>query len=259
MTPIPTASRVTDTGPFRIAQIDYPPHYRQGAHSHDGSSITLVMAGGLRESTRRGDAAASPLSVVMKPAGLRHANEFGPLGARTLQIAFRPEQVGDLALGDDLSRWSWAHGGRLAAAMLGLAHALRGPTEWMQERVLETFAALGREPPVRGGAPTWLARAREALDDELESGISVQRLADLVGAHPVSLSRAFRRCYGRSISEYRMLQRARHAATGLGASPHSISRVAHDSGYADHAHLTRDFRRLTGLTPTEFRRLLERD
>jgi AraC-like DNA-binding protein len=34
----------------------------------------------------------------------------------------------------------------------------------------------------------------------------------------------------------------------------SLSEVAHRLGYADHAHMTREFRELTGRTPSDYRR-----
>ncbi|NIQ56071.1 MAG: helix-turn-helix domain-containing protein, partial [Gammaproteobacteria bacterium] len=75
----------------------------------------------------------------------------------------------------------------------------------------------------------------------------MRELARRVGAHPVSVSRAYRREYGVTITEYRRRVRVRQAAARIGDSGLSLSRIAHRTGHADHPHLCREFRRLTGL------------
>lgn len=244
-------------GPFWIRCIDYPPGLRQPQHSHDAFSMTVLLAGDIHETTRVGEAIGSALSVVVKPAGLEHANEVGPRGARTVQVAFLPEVAEELADGAELGGWRWQHGGPACAPLLGLAGTLRsgvGGASQMEDRILDAVAAWG-DAPTGAVGPGWVDRVKEALDDELESDIGVRELARLVDAHPVSVSRAFRRRYGVTLSEYRRRERVLRAAARLGASSLSLSRIAHATGHTDHPHFCREFRRLTGLTPSQFRRL----
>lgn len=249
-------------GPFRIRRIDYPPGLRQPRHSHDAASVTVLLAGDIRETTRAGEATGAALSVVVKPAGVEHTDEVGPRGARTLQVAFFPEVAKELAEeagapGTVLDRWRWLHGAPASGPLLGLARALRSDAAGaeMEDRVLEAVAALGDSGPTGSAAPGWMLRVKEALDDEPEAEAGVRELARRVGAHPVSVSRAFRRHYGVTITEYRRRQRVRRAAARITASSVSLSRIAHGTGHADHPHFCREFRRLTGLTPSQYRRL----
>jgi AraC-like DNA-binding protein len=49
-------------------------------------------------------------------------------------------------------------------------------------------------------------------------------------------------------------RRLQDAADRLRRDPGlDLARLAHETGYADHAHLTRDFRAVLGLTPSDFR------
>lgn len=220
--------------------------------------MTVLLAGDINETTRAGAAVGSALSVVVKPAGLEHANEVGPRGARTVQVAFLPEVAEDLAEGAELGGWRWQHGGPSCAPLLGLAGTLRlGETRasQMEDRILDAVAAWGDHRPTGSDGPGWVDRVKEALDDEPESDIGVRELARLVGAHPVSVSRAFRRRYGVTLTEYRRRERVLRAAARIGASSLSLSRIAHATGHTDHPHFCREFRRLTGLTPSQFRRL----
>lgn len=247
-------------GPFQVRRIDYPPGLRQATHSHQGASITLLLSGHIRESTRAAEETGSALSVVAKPPGVEHADEIGPGGARTLQVAFDARHSPELDDGFQLTRWRWLHDGRAASPLLALARLLSSGaaiSSELEDRVLDVFPALDPDVwPARSTPPDWLTRVKEALDDELEAGISVRELARRVSAHPVSVSRAFRRHYGMTVSEYRRRERVRRAAGRISASPLPLTDVAYGAGFADHPHLCREFRRITGLTPSEFRQLI---
>lgn len=69
---------------------------------------------------------------------------------------------------------------------------------------------------------------------------SVQRLAhEFVGQSPAAMIRR---------------RRLQEAAAVVRRSPEAdLSRVAAEHGYADHAHLTREFRRVLGFTPSQYR------
>jgi CubicO group peptidase (beta-lactamase class C family)/AraC-like DNA-binding protein len=159
-----------------------------------------------------------------------------------------------------LQDYSWQHGGAVAAEMLALLRVLRraAPADGveMESRILDAFGALAKEPRAIGTPPQWIRRVKERLDDEL--GVSVRELAAGAGVHAVSVSRAFRRHFGRSISEHRSLERLRRAAAALDGESGHLSRAAHAAGYADHSHLCREFRRATGCSPSEFRQLTRR-
>lgn len=259
--PLSAGARVGAThraGPFRIRRIDYPPGLRQSSHHHESFGLTVVLAGRIRETTRSGEETGSPLSVVVKPAGVTHADEIGPGGASTLQVAFDPETAAGLEAAGPLDRWRWLHTGPPVGPLLRLARMLGRRTtapEDLEETAVEALASVGDDEPPGGDPPAWLARVREALDDELTTGVTVQSLARRAGVHPVSLSRAFRRHYGRTITEYRRRARLRRAAASISSSPSSLSTIAHRVGYSDHPHLCREFRRETGLTPSQFRRI----
>lgn len=247
-------------GPFQVREIGYSAGFRQGRHAHALASVTLVLSGSIRETASSREEVGSALSVVVKPAGVEHADEVGPRGARTLQVVLGEAAGSELSgPGADMPRWRWLHGTGAARTMLRLLEVARlpacAPEPRLDDAILETLAALEEESPGAGEAPGWLRTVREALDDEPHLNRPVRELALLVGAHPVSLSRAFRRHYGCSITDYRRRQRLRRAASGIEAAQHEITRVAHQCGYADHPHLCRDFREATGLTPSRFRAL----
>ena len=71
---------------------------------------------------------------------------------------------------------------------------------------------------------------------------------DEAGVTQRSVQRHVSRVTGLTANQIRAIVRARTAAERL-AQGEPILDVAHDLGYADQAHLTRDLRRMTGFTP----------
>lgn len=249
-------------GPFLVREIAYEPGTRMLPHRHDQPSITLVLAGGIRESVGSHEDDATPLSVVVKPAGVRHADEFGPRGARTLQIAWREDP--GAGAGVFSSGWRWSHMRRGVPEFLALAEDARASGSsagHLESRVWDVLAALEgasdppRDPPAPD-APRWIERIREEIDDRIGEGIEVRELAASVGLHPGSLARAFRRHFGESITGYRTRERLRRAVASLARCERSMSAIAHEAGFADHPHFCRAVREGTGRTPSELQRVV---
>lgn len=78
-------------------------------------------------------------------------------------------------------------------------------------------------------------------------------VADRVGCDMRTLQRTFRRYTG--VGPKRMLVRARVMAAVAALDrgwPGSLTELAHEFGWFDQAHLIRDFRRITGMTPAGY-------
>ena len=120
--------------------------------------------------------------------------------------------------------------------------------------VLEIVAGAARERELRvsGGAPRWLAAARDCLHDATWTG-GLGELASEVGVHPVTLARGFRRAYGCSVGEYLRLVRVSRAARRMAETDDSLAEIALAAGFADQSHFTKVFRRSTGVAPSVFR------
>src|SRR5262249_17362903 len=131
------------------------------------------------------------------------------------------------------------------------------PDAWGRDvdgHVADALAALTGSRPGGRGAPGWLARAKEMVDDAPE-GALVSELARAAGVHPVYLARQFRRHFGVGVSGYVRRRRLCRAASFAGRRS-SLTAAAHQAGFADLAHLCREFKREARLTPGEFARMV---
>jgi len=104
------------------------------------------------------------------------------------------------------------------------------------------------------GAETPDARIREAvrLIVAAKGVIPMTEVARGAGVGLRHLQRHFPSATGLTLREYARIRRLREAlAQHIDARPIGWSRIAADTGFVDHAHLTREFRALTGLSPTD--------
>jgi len=103
----------------------------------------------------------------------------------------------------------------------------------------------------RHGAPAARREVGRALAG-LTRGVSVQRVADEVGYSRRHLSSLVRAECGLTPKEVQRIGRFEASRTMLGRA--HLAGVAHACGYADQAHLTREWVALAGCTPTTWLR-----
>jgi AraC family transcriptional regulator len=107
-------------------------------------------------------------------------------------------------------------------------------------------------------SPKWLEQAKQILEASFADPPTLQELGKAVGVHPVHLARVFRKFQRCTVGEYVRRLRVEHARRQMLASDIPLVEVALSCGFADHTHFSRSFRRVTGMTPTEFRQLMRR-
>lgn len=98
----------------------------------------------------------------------------------------------------------------------------------------------------------WHARLRPAIDyihAHYTEDISLADLAAVVHLTPSYFSRLFKRAYDVSPHQYVIQQRVAAAADLLNHTRHTVTEIASIVGFADHSHLSRHYKRLTGTTP----------
>lgn len=77
-------------------------------------------------------------------------------------------------------------------------------------------------------------------------------LEDHLGVNYDTMSRVFSSHEGRTIENYQMAQRVEWVKELLGYGQYTVSEIADMTGYSSTAHLSRQFKNLTGMTPTEY-------
>ena len=130
---------------------------------------------------------------------------------------------------------------------IALAHELT--------RLNEAGSALASE--TRGGLPGWQQKkVAQYIGEHLANEISLLSLAQLVRLSPFHFSRAFKQSFGMPPHRYLTWQRIERAKALLGERKLSVTEIGLDVGFSETSSFTAAFRKLTGETPTAYRRSL---
>lgn len=254
---------------FSNARIDCrQSHYQAGAlrqrHYHDSTWLVFTFTGSFALNMRSAESLLTPKSLLYVPAGEAHSNVFGSQGAGVFITEIDPAWIGDrldIASGK-AERPRIAPAGLFTGLALKIYREFRNPDTLsdliVEGAFLELLGSwLREECHTDRSAPLWLRQVKGLLHDSFREPISLNQAAQAAGVHPSHAAREFRRFYGMTIGEYTRKLRVESVAQQLvdaGKDAISLADLALGAGFSSQAHMSAVFKRMTGMTPREYRR-----
>jgi AraC family transcriptional regulator len=116
----------------------------------------------------------------------------------------------------------------------------------------------GRAPESRAGH--WmtmhrLKRVDEIIEARLEGKLSVREIAGTLGLSTGFFNRAFKDAVGKTPHDYIVDRRISRARVLLRTRKLALAEIAAATGFSSHAHMTSQFCRRLGITPSALREL----
>lgn len=109
-------------------------------------------------------------------------------------------------------------------------------------------------PPAAKSGETTAEKAKRIIDKNFTNKeLNVDRIAELLGVHRVSLSRAFSVFYGHSASEYLTSCRIRKALSLLKESTRSAEEISEECGFSNPGYFSKVIAKTTGFPPRKLR------
>jgi AraC-like DNA-binding protein len=234
----PQREAMLPTGTAHIVfRLTAPVHiYRHGADTI-GQGFHGGLVGGPRSAPYLRGLSREPSSGV---GALLHPGAAVLLvGAPGLALAEQHVSLEDL----------WGRSAREAWQQLGEACSLSARIDLLERTLIARLPALrGVHPAVAHGLSR-LAQGATIARTVAESGFSHRRFIAVV-----------REAAGFSPKLFARLSRFQHTLRRVHAAPElSLTEVAFASGYADQAHMTREFSAFAGMSPGAYRALAPRD
>jgi AraC family transcriptional regulator len=161
------------------------------------------------------------------------------------QWQLKDRQLASLILALQADMEDGCPAGRLFGESLGAAIAV-----YLARR----YGAIRAEPLAKGGLPGYrLRRVRDYIESNLDKELSLSDLAGLSGASPHYFAELFRQSTGMSPHRYVVVRRIERAKELFRNPMLNVLDVAAQTGFGDQSHFTKVFRRIAGMTPSQYR------
>src|SRR6266849_2084389 len=251
--------RLREVAGLSLTEATHPPGLRVPPHSHEEVHFCLLLQGHYEENCGKHIIVRKPSTLALMASVEMHSNRIQNTGIRFFCIEMtRPwlkRANGHLAFIRGLTQFD---NGQLPWLAMRLYREFRSEDDVaplaIEGLVLELLAGLARQSPEsENGAATWLKKAQEFVRDRVQRSISLVEVAEFAGVHPVSLARAFRRTHHCTVGDYVRKLRVEFACQQLTGSRASLVDIALSAGFSEQSHFSRSFKRLTGLTPSQYR------
>lgn len=262
-------SRPAILGEPELLHASYVTH-RFPRHTHDGYGFGVIERGALAF-RYRGEQVVAPAGAINlvipdEPHTGEPADDRGwtyrmfYLSAELMERAnrelagppglpfFRPGVVSDPALAGQLVALHRALQRGGSPRLMVESHLVALLIQFIRRHASQRPEA-GKPP----AAPLQLERVREYIHQHFARDIGLERLASVACLSPWHVARSFTRAFGVPPHAYQVQVRVNRARRLL-ASGLSVADVAAVTGFTDQSHLTRHFKRLTGVTPGRYRK-----
>ncbi|MBA4184062.1 MAG: helix-turn-helix transcriptional regulator [Acidobacteria bacterium] len=247
---------------FILTETFHAPRLVLSRHDHECANINFTIKGSFREIFGSRLQEATPSSILIKPAGEHHANQYGGDGALGFTIEVLPHKLEVIRrfskLFDSPAHIRHPLLSALAKKIYKEFRMMNSPaSELMIEGlILEMMAeSTRREIKVSSSVtpPHWLSEARDFIRASFAEQMSLSKVAESVGVNPAHLARMFRRYYGCTVGEYVRRHQMEYAARQLTETRRSLAEIGASAGFYDQSHFTNAFKLYFKITPAEFR------
>lgn len=252
--------RVREVAGLRLTEMTYPPDLRLSEHSHEQSCFCFLLHGLYDITCGKQILLRKPGSLTFTASGEIHSNRIHGQEVRCFSIEMTQHWLeranGHLKFPEGPAQFD---SGSLPWLAMRLYREFRQQDDLapiaIEGLALELLAGVARQGRhvSKNRDASWLNKARGFLDERFREPLSLGEVAEFTGVHPVSLARAFRRTHHCTVGEYVRKLRIEFACQQLTASDESLVEIAFSAGFSEQSHFCRTFKRLTGLTPSEYR------
>lgn len=247
-----------------LSDCAYPAELKTPRHTHQNAFFGFVLRGAYSETYKNRSLIFEPSSLAFHPPGeLQHETQFYKTGVHIFRIEIEPvwfERVSRLSASfASPANFRGVEVSRLGFKIYQEFRQMDSVSPFAIEGLmLEILAEVSRHADGYSArkSPTWLLPVREFLHAHFQESLSLTDIAGIVNIHPVYLARAFRRRFHCTIGDYVRKLRIEFACRELVSSNTSLAEIALAAGFCAQSHFNEMFKREIGLTPRQYRNMV---
>jgi AraC family transcriptional regulator len=253
------ASPIRQVSGLRLAERTYAADFKTPKHSHPEAYFCMILSGTSRQTYGPKIRVRDRFTTTFYPPNEMQSESFGGGGGLLFNVEldsrwlnrFREYSViGEESIDFRGGALSWLTT-KLYDEFRRLDHSSALVIEGL---TLEIIGEAARNLRTKSShSSRWLEQARDILHEQFADNLTIAGIAKLVGVHPVYLASSFRKAYQCTIGDYRRRLRIEFTCRELAKSNSSLAEIALAGGFANQAHFSRSFKRLTGTTPAKYR------
>lgn len=244
-----------------VSQTRYEADFSSDWHYHENPYFAFVLKGGSVETRRKDKLECLPGMLLFYSSQERHKNEKYQAGTKNFSIEFETNWLKKM----HISKRNFDGGfvieeQKVKDSLFKTMSELRHQNSETQLAVeMLTAEMLGYFSMVKTNystAPDWLRQIKDLLHDSPCKPPSLNKLANLSGVHPVTISKLFPRFFGKTIGDYIRGIKLEKSLELLAKKHIPLETIALQCGFSDHAHFSRIFKKRKGFTPSQYREFI---
>jgi AraC family transcriptional regulator len=231
---------------------------RVAPHAHEAPYFSLLLEGSYTEGAEDFTVRYEPYTVVFHDALTEHWDAIEDGGCRMFFVELLTPWTDVIAAAQKRAHLFEMDGSAPVWLVLRLHReflAGNAASSLTIESVLfELCEYLSHPTPDASREPPWIEQVEAVLRADFAARVDLRSLAAQVAVDPSHLCKSFRRFRRRTIGDYVMGLRVRLVCRQLIETSEPLTAIAAQAGFTDQSHMTRFFKRFTGISPAAYRR-----